>query len=393
MENKLDELFDELVAIRRDFHKYPELSEKEYRTSSKISEYLTKWNIDHIKNISETGLVAIIRGKKKGITVAARADIDALPVEEENDLYFKSQNKGVMHACGHDVHTTIHLGVAKILKEMEDDLEGNVKIIFQPAEETIGGAKSMIEEGVLKNPDVSYTLGLHVVPYIDAGNIELKYGTFNAATNEFSIKIYGKSSHAAYPEESIDPIVIAGYIVTALQSLVSRNTSPLNSVVLTLGQIHGGIKNNIIAKEVNISGTLRTLDSDTRIFSKNRIKEIVESTAKAHGARGFVEFDEGYPPLINNNEVVDVLKKTAEDTLGKNKVTFKEYPSMGADDFSFFCQETNSAYYNLGCGNKSKGWTSSIHKSTFMVDEECIKTGVMLQVNTLLRLLESKITK
>lgn len=393
MENKLDELFDELVAIRRDFHKYPELSEKEYRTSSKISEYLTKWNIDHIKNISETGLVAIIRGKKKGITVAARADIDALPVEEENDLYFKSQNKGVMHACGHDVHTTIHLGVAKILKEMEDDLEGNVKIIFQPAEETIGGAKSMIEEGVLKNPDVSYTLGLHVVPYIDAGNIELKYGTFNAATNEFSIKIYGKSSHAAYPEESIDPIVIAGYIVTALQSLVSRNTSPLNSVVLTLGQIHGGIKNNIIAKEVNISGTLRTLDSDTRIFSKNRIKEIVESTAKAHGARGFVEFDEGYPPLINNNEVVDVLKKTAEDTLGKNKVTFKEYPSMGADDFSFFCQETNSAYYNLGCGNKSKGWTSSIHKSTFMVDEECIRTGVILQVNTLLRLLESKITK
>lgn len=393
MENKLDELFDELVAIRRDFHKYPELSEKEYRTSSKISEYLTKWNIDHIKNISETGLVAIIRGKKKGITVAARADIDALPVEEENNLYFKSQNKGVMHACGHDVHTTIHLGVAKILKEMEDDLEGNVKIIFQPAEETIGGAKSMIEEGVLKNPDVSYTLGLHVVPYIDAGNIELKYGTFNAATNEFSIKIYGKSSHAAYPEESIDPIVIAGYIVTALQSLVSRNTSPLNSVVLTLGQIHGGIKNNIIAKEVNISGTLRTLDSDTRIFSKNRIKEIVESTAKAHGARGFVEFDEGYPPLINNNEVVDVLKKTAEDTLGKNKVTFKEYPSMGADDFSFFCQETNSAYYNLGCGNKSKGWTSSIHKSTFMVDEECIRTGVILQVNTLLRLLESKITK
>lgn len=391
MKKRVDELFDELVAIRRDFHKYPELSEKEYRTSSKISEHLTKWNIDHIKNIAETGLVAIIRGKKKGITVAARADIDALPVEEENDLYFKSQNKGVMHACGHDVHTTIHLGVAKILKEMEDDLEGNVKIIFQPAEETIGGAKRMIEEGVLKNPDVSYTLGLHLVPYIDAGNVELKYGPFNAATNEFSIKIYGKSSHAAYPEESIDPIVIAGYIVTALQSLVSRNTSPLNSVVLTLGQIHGGIKNNIIAKEVNISGTLRTLDSDTRIFLKNRIKEIVKSTAKAHGARGFVEFDEGYPPLINNNEVVDVLKKTAEDTLGKNKVTFKEYPSMGADDFSFFCQENNSAYYNLGCGNKSKGWTSSIHKSTFMVDEECIRTGVILQVNTLLRLLESKI--
>lgn len=388
IEKRVDELFHELVEIRRDFHMHPELSENEYRTSDKICGYLSRWNIEYRRNIAETGVVAIIRGKKQGKTVGARADIDALPIIEQNDLPFKSRNEGIMHACGHDVHTTIHLGVAKLFKEMEEELEGNVKIFFQPAEETTGGAKRMIEAGCLKNPDVDYVLSLHIMPYIDAGHVELKYGKLNAATNEFHIKINGKSSHAAYPEGSIDTIVIAGYIITALQSIVSRNTSPLDQVVVTLGQIHGGIKNNIIPDKVIMSGTLRTINPDTRIYSKDRIREIVENTAKAHGATATVEFEEGYPMLINDDEVVHVLSRVAKNVLGIDKVHFKEFPSMGADDFSFFCEVTKGAYYNLGCGNKAKGWTAPIHSEQFMVDEDCIKTGIILQTKTLIELLK-----
>lgn len=387
IEKRVDDLFGELVDIRRDFHKYPELSEEEYRTHEKICEYLEKWEIEHIKNVAKTGVVAIIRGKKPGKTVGARADIDALPIEELNDLEFKSLNKGVMHACGHDIHTTIHLGVAKILKDMEENICGNIKIFFQPAEETIGGAKQMIDEGYLQNPDVDYILSLHVMPYLDVGKIQLKQGKMNAATNEFSIKIKGKSSHAAYPEESVDAIVISGYIITALQSLVSRNISPLNSVVLTLGKINGGTKNNIITDEVIISGTLRTLDEDTRLFAKKRLKEIVENTANVYGGEGKVHFEEGYPALINNDEVVDILQDTAENLLGKDNVEFKEFPSMGADDFSYFLEKVKGAYYNLGCGNKSKGWTAPIHNGNFIADEECIKVGVLLQTKALLELL------
>lgn len=390
IKKRVDELFSELVDIRRDFHMYPELSENEHRTSEKISEYLTKWGIEHQKNVAETGVVAIIRGKRQCKTVGARADIDALPVVEQNDLEFKSVNEGVMHACGHDVHTTIHLGVAKLLKEMENELEGNVKIFFQPAEETIGGANRMIEEGCLENPKVDSIISLHLMPYMDVGHVELKYGKLNAATNEFNIIIKGQASHAAYPERSVDTIVVAGYMITALQSFVSRNISPLESVVLTLGQIHGGTKNNIIAGELTMSGTLRTLDPNTRIYAKDRIRDIVEGTAKVYGATATIEFEEGYPALINNDEVVDVLKETAERILGKEKVHLKEFPSMGADDFSFFCEQTKGAYYNLGSGNKAKGWTYPIHSEKFVVDEECIKIGVILQTETLIQLLKEE---
>ncbi len=388
IKKRANEIFEELVEIRRELHMYPELSEKEYETVNRICKYLDKWGIEYKRGIADTGVVAIIRGQEGGRTVAARADIDALPVVELNDIPFKSRNEGVMHACGHDIHTAIHLGVARLFKEMEDKFKGNVKIFFQPAEETVGGAKRMIEEGCLKDPDVDYILSLHVMPNLEVGNIEIKYGKLNAATNEFNIKIKGKSSHAAYPEESVDAIVVAGYIITALQTLVSRNISPLNSVVLTLGQIRGGTKNNVITGEVNMSGTLRTLDEETREFAKRRLVEIVENTAKAYGASASVEFEEGYPALINDDEVVDVLKEAAEEVLGLDKVHFKEFPSMGADDFSYFLQRVKGAYYNLGCGNKEKAWTQPLHSSSFMADEEAIKIGLILQTQTLLKLLE-----
>ncbi|HYE80747.1 MAG TPA: M20 family metallopeptidase [Clostridia bacterium] len=387
IKKRSEELFEELVAIRRDLHMNPELSGKEIRTSKKIIEYLENWGIEYIGNVAETGVIALIRGKKEGKTVAARADIDALPITEDSDRPYISRNIGVMHACGHDVHTAILLGTAKIFKEMENELEGNVKLFFQPAEEAIGGAERMIKDGCMANPDVDYVIGLHVMPYIDAGYVELKYGKLNASSGEFFITIKGKSGHGAYPDTTIDAIVLAGNVITALQTLVSRNISPLDSVVLTIGKINGGTKNNIIADEVVMSGTLRTLDADTRKHAKAIIERIVENTAKTYGGEGRVEFTDGYDALINDDEIVDVIKETAERVLGMDKVLFKEATSMGAEDFSYYIDEAKGAFYHLGCGNQAKGITAALHNNNFDIDENCIKTGVQLQTECILELL------
>lgn len=387
IKKRSEEIFKELVAIRRDFHMYPELSGKENRTSEKICGYLDAWGIEYTAGVADTGVVAIIRGKKAGVTVAARADIDALPINEDDDRPYKSRIKGVMHACGHDVHTTILLGVAKIFKEMEKELKGNVKLIFQPAEEAIGGAQRMIAEGCMAAPDVDYVIGLHVMPYLDAGYVELKYGKLNASSGEFFITVKGKSGHGAYPHTTTDAILISGNIITALQSLVSRNISPSDSVVLSIGKISGGTKNNIIAEEVVMSGTLRTLDEDTREHAKEIIRRIVENTAKVYGGEGIVEFEDSYKALINDDEIVNIIKKTAERVLGKDKIRFKEFPSMGAEDFSYYIDKAKGAFFHLGCGNKEKGITASLHNKKFDVDENCIKTGVLLQTENIMALL------
>lgn len=390
IEKRINEIFSELVEIRRDFHANPELSEKEFRTSDKICEILKNLNIEYTKNVAETGIVGIIRGKKGGKTVAARADIDALPIVEKNDVPYKSKNCGVMHACGHDIHTTVLIGVAKILKELESEFEGNVKLFFQPAEETVGGAKRMVQEGCLKNPDVDYVVGLHVQSYIDAGKIELKYGKLNAQTDELKITVLGKSGHGAYPDTSIDAIVIAANVITALQTLVSRNISPLNSVVLSLGQINGGTKNNIICDSVEIKGILRTLDSETRAYAIKRIQEITTNICDAYGGNCLIEIKDGYRYLINSDEVVDIIYNTAKEIIGEENIQFKEMPSMGGEDFSYFMDDNvKGAFYHLGCGNKEKGITSPLHSDSFDVDENCIKTGVLVQVKSILALLDA----
>lgn len=388
IEKRVNEIFEELVTIRRDFHMHPELSESEFRTNSKICDYLNEWGIEYKSGIADTGVVGLIRGKQEGKTVALRADIDALPIYEKNSESYCSMNNGVMHACGHDAHTTILLGVAKILKEMEDKLQGNIKLLFQPAEETIGGAKRMVKEGCMKNPDVDYVLGLHVMPYINAGEVELKYGKLNASTDEIKITIKGKSGHGAYPEKGIDAIMISGYVITAVQSLVSRNISPLNSIVVSLGTISGGVKTNVIADEVVIKGTLRALDNESRNFAKERVKEIVSNTAKAFGGEGTAEFHDGYEALINDDEVVDVIKENAEKFIGKENMFFKEFPSLGAEDFSYFSEVAKGGFFHLGCGNSKRGITANIHCDNFDIDEECIKTGVFLQIENVLSLLK-----
>ncbi len=388
IKKRVEEIYEELVRIRRDLHMHPELGMEEYETSSKICEYLDEWGIPYEKGIANTGVVGIIRGKQNGKTVGLRADIDALPINEENKIEYKSLYNGKMHACGHDAHTTILLGTAKILKEMEDELAGNIKLFFQPAEETVGGALPMIKEGCLQNPKVDFVLGLHVMPYIETGTVELKYGKLNASSDEVIINITGKTGHGAYPEEGIDAIMIAGHVIVALQTLVSRNISPLNSLVLSLGKIRGGVKENVIADKVTISGTLRSLDMDTRLYAKERIKSIVENVSLSFGGKGEAKFNEGYEPLINDSEIIDVVKETVEKTLGKDKIVYKEAPSLGVEDFSYFSNRVKGAFYHLGCGDIKNGLTESLHNSKFNIDENCLKIGVLLQVENTLALLK-----
>ena len=387
------EIFDEVVAHRKHLHAHPELSFQEYETAKYVSEVLTKLNIQHETGVAGTGVVAIIRGDHhapNASCIGLRADLDALPIQEENEVEYKSIHDGIMHACGHDAHATIVLGVGKIIKELadsEESINGNVKLFFQPAEETIGGGERMVQEGCMENPKVDYVLGLHVMPYLDAGRVELKYGKLNASTDSINITLKGKASHGAYPDKGIDAISMAGNVITALQTIVSRNTSPLNSVVISLGKISGGVKDNVIADEVKISGTLRTLDDETRSFTKDRINSIVNGVAMAFGGEGTTSFYDGYQALINDDEVVDVIKDSAEKLLGKENVVFKEFPSLGAEDFSYFIDAAKGAFFHLGCGDSKRGITSPIHTEFFDIDEECLKVGVKLQIENVLALL------
>lgn len=377
-----------LIDIRRDFHRHPELGMAEFWTSGKIAEALTTLGIPHRCNVANTGIVGLIKGGKPGKTVALRADMDGLPIPEATGLPYSSLIAGHMHACGHDAHLAILLGAARVLNSFKTELPGNIKLFFQPAEETVGGAKPMIEAGCMENPHVDYVLGLHVTPYAEVGQILIRSGKICAASDGLAITIRGKSAHAAYPEEGTDAIVIAAQVVTALQSIISRNLSPLDSAVITLGIINGGHKENIIADEVLLGGTIRTLDPISRIKIREKIQSLVAGVAAGLGGEGTVEYKEGYPPVINDERLVKLIETNAAALLGKENVLFKEHPSMGVEDFAHYCQAAPSAFYYLGCGNQALGITAPGHSSQFQIDEACLKTGVMLQVVNALSLLK-----
>lgn len=389
IKQNIENINHELINIRRDFHKNPEISEEEYMTMEKICEYLQSWEIEYEKGIAKTGVVGIVRGKKGGKTVGLRADIDALPIVEKTEVPFKSVNHGVMHACGHDAHITILLGAAKILKDMEDEIQGNVKLFFQPAEETIGGAQRMIEEGCLENPDVDVVLGLHVSPNIDTGNIELRYGKMNASSDMITIIIKGKSSHGANPEKGIDPLVIGANVIMGLQTIVSRNISPLNPAVFTIGSIIGGTKGNIIPEEVKMECILRTLDNNTRKHFKTRIIDIVDGISRSYGGEGKVIIEESYAPLINTDEVVDLVKEVAEEVVGKEHIKYLDNAELFAEDFSYFAEAKKACFFHLGCRNIEKNCVYPLHNNKFNLDEDCLKLGVEIQVKNVLKFLNS----
>ena len=389
IQKRAEELFEELVEIRRDFHMHPEVSSKEVRTAKQIESYLTNWGIEHTR-VADTGVVGIIRGKRKGTgkVIGMRADIDALPIQEVKDRAYHSVNAGVMHACGHDMHATILLGAAKILKEREEEFSGVIKLFFQPAEEAVGGAKRMIAAGCMENPKVDHVIGLHVQPDIETGKIELKYGTLTAITDKLLMTVKGKAGHAAVPELAVDPIAITAQIITALQMVVSRTVAPLDSAVLTIGSIHGGTAPNIIPGEVEMTGTLRTLSWETRTKAEKLMKEVSSSIATSFGGSVDFELRAGYIGVVNDKAVTDVIRSVATEMLGEENLGFVEFPSLGGEDFAYFAEKVPSSFYHLGCGSEAKGTTVSPHNEAFDADEDCIPLGVALQVESALVLMK-----
>lgn len=378
---------DELITIRRDFHMYPEVDFDLERTIEKIKEFLDREGIEYFKT-SKNGICGIIRGKGEK-TIGIRADMDALPMEEKRKCDYSSKIEGRMHACGHDVHTTILLGAAKVLNNIKEQLNGNVKLIFEPAEETTGGAAHMIEEGVLDNPKVDAVIGLHVEPNLEVGKIGIKRDVVNAASNPFNIKIKGKGGHGAYPHSTVDPITISANVITAVQSIVSREIQPTNPAVITIGSIHGGTTQNIIPDEVEISGIIRTMTLEDREYVKKRLVEVTKGIVESMRGSCEVNIQESYPCLYNDDNMVDVLKNSAKNVIKNEDIVMLQKPTMGVESFAYFSLERPSVFYYLGTSNKEKDTTYPLHSSFFDVDEECIAVGVAVDCETVINFLNN----
>lgn len=379
---------EELITIRRDLHEHPELGFKEERTSMIIKEFLKKEGIAYTA-VAKTGVCAIIKGDGDGIvrTVGIRADMDALPLQDKKSTPYSSKESGKMHACGHDAHTTILLGIGKILNKNKNLFAGNVKLIFEPAEETIGGAPLMIKEGVLDNPRVQAMFGLHVNEVVDCGKISLKKGVINAASNPFKIKIKGRGGHGAAPQQTVDPIIISSEVILALQTIASREVSPFNPIVVTVGSIHGGTAQNIIPEEVLIEGVIRTITTEDRKFVIERVKAKVENICISARGKCEIEIEESYPCLYNNDGLVELVEGNAIELLGKDCVIKQKNPSLGVESFAYFAEVIPSAFYYLGTGSEKKNTREPAHSSLFDIDEEAIPIGVALQCTNVLKYL------
>jgi amidohydrolase len=383
-----------LVKQRRDFHMHPELSNREVRTSKVIAERLKALGFDDIRTgVSNTGIVALLKGGKPGPVVAIRADMDALPIEETMDVPYKSENKGVKHACGHDVHMTVALGTAELLSRMRNEIAGGVKFVFQPAEEgppegEDSGAVRMIREGALDNPRAQAIFALHTNPNLEAGTIGYAPAAVLASSDSVTVRVIGQKVHAAWPHQGIDPVFVASEIVMGLQSIRSRRIDPVEPIVLTFGSIHGGNRHNIIADEVRLEGTLRTHNEAVREKAISLVREIVNGVAGSHGAKAEVSWSpRSNPPTVNDTKLVEATLPVMRRTLGEAKVIHVA-PVMGAEDFSYFQKEIPGFMYWLGVGNKAKGITAMLHTPDFDIDETSLTTGVKVMTNVILDYLD-----
>lgn len=367
---------DEFIEIRRYIHANPELSFEEFATSAYIQKKLREWDIP-FELKAGTGVIGLIKGKDpQSRVVALRADMDALPITEENKVDYKSKNAGIMHACGHDVHTTCLLGAAKILNETKEAWTGTVKLIFQPGEEkNPGGASLLIKEGVLDNPAPQKIFALHVHPGMEAGQFSFRGGMVMASADEIYITIKGKGGHAAAPHLTADTILIASQIVVSLQQIVSRNNNPFNPTVLSITSVQGGNTTNVIPSEVKMMGTLRAMNEEWRFKAHGLIKEQVLAIANALGAEADVLIDVGYPFVKNDETLSASARLLAEEFAGSENVTETEL-RMGAEDFAYYSQKIPACFFRLGAGNKAKGITSTVHTPTFNIDEDAIEHGV-----------------
>ena len=372
----------EVVGNRRHLHAHPELSFQEYETSAFVKSKLDELGISY-QNMADTGIVALITGSKPSDSVVAlRADMDALPILEANDVPYRSTKEGIMHACGHDVHTSSLLGTAKILTKLKDEFAGTVKLIFQPAEERLpGGANLMIKEGVLENPKPQAVLGQHVMPLIESGKVGFRAGKYMASTDEIYVTVHGKGGHGAQPQQNIDPVLITSHIIIALQSIVSRVADPKIPSVLSFGKVTANGATNVIPNEVKLEGTFRTMDEEWRSKAHEKMKKMAEGIAEAMGGRCDFNIMRGYPFLINEEKLTASTRAYAEEYLGKENVLDLDI-WMAAEDFAYFSQVADACFYRLGTGNEALGITSSVHTPTFDVDEDSLKlsTGLMTYI-------------
>lgn len=370
-------IYPDVQAIRHHIHAHPELSFQEHNTSAFIHAELEKIGITNKRTIAGTGIVAIIEGRNPGKKcIALRADMDALPIKEDNSASYCSQNDGVMHACGHDVHSSCLLGAARILYTLRNDWEGTVKLLFQPGEEKHpGGASIMIADGALKDPEPSAIFALHVYPHLPTGTTGFRAGQYMASADEVYITIEGKGGHAALPHQTVDPIAIAAQVITGLQQVVSRKSNPLIPSVLTFGHISGGFTTNVIPEKVNILGTFRTMDETWRYQAHQWIKDFTEQTCASLGAKATVEIPEGYPSLYNDPALTQQATQWAEDYMGAENVHELDM-RMAAEDFSFYTLHMPGCFFRIGTNKDNKEFLAPVHNPRFDINEESMITGV-----------------
>ncbi|MBN3581527.1 amidohydrolase [Algoriphagus aestuarii] len=369
----------EVIETRRHLHANPELSYVEFKTSAFVEERLRSLGITKIEKKATTGWSALIEGKNPNKKVVAlRADMDALPIIEANEVPYKSTNEGVMHACGHDAHTASLLGAAKILNEVRDDFEGSIKLIFQPGEEVVpGGASLMIKDKVLENPRPSGIIGQHVMPFIEAGKVGFRKGIYMASADELYITVKGKGGHGAMPETLIDPVLIASHMIVALQQVVSRAASPKIPSVLSFGRVEALGATNVIPNEVKIQGTFRTLNEDWRAKAHQKMLQIAHGIVEGMGGELDFEIRKGYPFLQNDPDLTDRSQQAAIDYLGKENVVDLDI-WMAAEDFAYYSQEISGCFYRLGTRNEARGITSGVHTPTFDIEEDALEVGAGL---------------
>ncbi len=377
---EIRKLHSQLVQWRRQIHQHPELAFQEILTSTFVSKKLTEMRVEHQTDIAKTGIVAIIKGSQTGPVLAIRADMDALPIYEENEVSYCSQHDGIMHACGHDGHTAIALGTAYYLSQHQHDFQGTVKIIFQPAEEGPGGAKPMIEAGVLKNPDVDAIIGLHLWNNLPVGTVGVRSGALMAAVECFRCKILGRGGHGAMPHQTVDSIILSAQIVNALQTIVARNINPIDSAVVTVGELHAGTALNVIADSAKMSGTVRYFNPSFAGYFSTRLDAIIKGICEANGATYELDYWQLYPPVVNDLHITNLVRSVALEVVETEAGVMPDCQTMGGEDMSFFLQEVPGCYFFLGSANTNLGLDYPHHHPRFDFDETVLIMGVEMFV-------------
>ncbi|MDI7275362.1 MAG: amidohydrolase [Anaerolineae bacterium] len=378
-------LRSQLVAWRRDFHRHPELSLQEHRSAEVVADHLRCLGWSVLTGVATTGVVALLEGSRPGPVVMLRFDMDALPIHEANDVEYASQNPGVMHACGHDAHMAMGLGLATLMAGRRQAMAGTLKLVFQPAEEALDGAELMLQAGVLEDPRPDFFLAAHVLSDLPAGTVDVLPGPVMAASDTWTCTVHGTGGHGARPHETADPIVAAAHIITALQTVVSRNVEPLEAAVVTVGSIHGGQAHNIIPAQVDLLGTIRTFSPEVREVVQRRLREVVTGVAQGLGARAELEFPGGTPAVVNDASLAEVVRGAAVSVVGEQNVT-ASYRTTGSEDAAFYLQQVPGCYFFLGAGNAGRGISAPHHNPHFDIDEDVLPIGVAVFATALAEL-------